>query len=226
MPGHSAQPIVLALPLMHFATIPPFLKPLAGDFLWSVNGCSNEVFITFDDGPTPGVTDGVLEVLKTHQATASFFCVGQNVATNPELFESIQRAGHTIGNHTWSHPSGWSTPVNDYLNEVRRCNDLVQSKWFRPPYGRITRKQQTGLKKQYTLVMWSVLSGDYLPERSPEQCLKTLIKHTKPGAIIVFHDNVKATRNVLTVLPQYLVWLRENHYTCHGLDALNASTHS
>lgn len=202
---------------MHFATIPDLLKPLAGDFVWRIPTNTREVYITFDDGPVAQVTPEVLDVLENYNAPSSFFCLGKNVEAHTELYKRVINAGHTVGNHSYAHPNGWNTPTYAYLRDVLEGAKRIQSPFFRPPYGRITRPQASALKSRYTLVMWDVLSGDYLPERSPERCLESLKRSTREGSIIVFHDSLKATRNVLTALPLYLDWLKSEEYLCKAL---------
>ncbi len=202
---------------VHFATVPDVLKPLAVDFLWRIPTSQREVYLTFDDGPVPHVTSEVLEILKGFDAPASFFCLGKNVELHPALFAELSLRGHTIGNHTYSHRNGWNTSTYSYIRDALQGEEHIQSPFFRPPYGRITRQQAAALKKRYTLVMWDVLSGDYLPERSPERCLESLKRHTREGSIVVFHDSIKAARNVLTALPLYLEWLQHEGYLCRAL---------
>jgi peptidoglycan/xylan/chitin deacetylase (PgdA/CDA1 family) len=202
---------------MHFAKVHPLIKPLAGDFLWSVRTQELEVFLTFDDGPIPEVTPYVLDILEQYNAKATFFCVGKNAAQYPELLRRIANAGHTLGNHTFDHENGWKTPNFHYLRSVLKTHAFVNSRLFRPPYGRISRHQALALKSRYTLVMWDVLSGDYNPKRTAEQCLQSVVQNTRPGSIVVFHDSLKAAERVLEVLPKYLHFLREAGYTCVAL---------
>ncbi len=204
---------------MHLSTVPNIIKPLAGDFTWHIPRCTNEVFITFDDGPTPGVTHAVLDLLDEHQAKATFFCLGKNVEQHPALFNKILEHRHAVGNHTYSHPNGWKTGKTAYLREVIACKKLVDSPLFRPPYGRINREQAAALRPHFHLIMWNVLSGDYLRNRSPERCLRALKKHTKPGSIIVFHDSQKAAETLLKVLPEYLLWLADQGLKSLAIDA-------
>lgn len=202
---------------MHFVKVPSLIKPLAGDFLWSVRTQDYLVYLTFDDGPVPEVTPLVLDILQRFNAKASFFCVGENAAQHPEILNRIAREGHTLGNHTFEHDNGWKTPNFRYLKSVLKTNAFVNSRLFRPPYGRISRAQAQALKSRYTLVMWDVLSGDYNPKRSAEQCLNSVIQNTRPGSIVVFHDSLKAAERVLEVLPKYLAYLQEVGYRCLAL---------
>ncbi len=152
-----------------------------------------------------------MNILSDYNAKATFFCVGDNVQRYPEVYESILHRGHLTGNHSFNHLNGWKTPLNVYYENVNLCRSYVDSKWFRPPYGRITPSQIQALKKEYTIVMWSVLSYDFDQETSPEQCVDYVLDHTTDGAIVVFHDNVKAEENVLFALPKVL-----EHYTSKG----------
>jgi peptidoglycan/xylan/chitin deacetylase (PgdA/CDA1 family) len=202
---------------MHFAKVPPLIKPLAGDFLWSVRTHDRLVYLTFDDGPIPEVTPQVLDILQHFNAKATFFCVGKNAAQYPEILRRIATEGHTLGNHTYDHENGWKTPNFQYLKSVLKTHTFVNSRLFRPPYGRISRAQALALKARYTLVMWDILSGDYNPKRSADQCLQSVIQNTRPGSIVVFHDSLKAADRVLEVLPKYLAYLHTSGYRCLAL---------
>lgn len=181
-------------------------------FLWRMPATEKCIYLTFDDGPVPEVTPWVLEQLKKHEAAATFFCVGDNIRKNPETFRQVIRAGHTIGNHTFNHLNGWKTPVEDYLKNVARSEELHSCRLFRPPYGRITRTQADGILPHSRIVMWSVLTRDYSPALSAEKCLKNAIKNTKSGAIVLFHDSLKAQKNLEYVLPRYLRYFSQRGY--------------
>jgi len=172
--------------------------------LWNVPTRKPEIFLTFDDGPVPEATLLVLEILKRYNIKATFFCVGDNVQKYPEIFELLQKEGHTIGNHTFHHVKAWKYEYSKYLTEVEQCQLLVKSKLFRPPHGQITRKLAQHLQKDYRIVMWSTLTGDYNKNLSGKQCLAKAVKHTKPGSIIVFHDSLKALERMEYALPKYI----------------------
>jgi peptidoglycan/xylan/chitin deacetylase (PgdA/CDA1 family) len=163
-----------------------------------------EIWLTFDDGPVPEITPAILDILAERNVKATFFCVGHNVAKHPEIFEQVQKAGHAIGNHTYHHLNGWKTPPAAYYEDVVRCDELFQTKLFRPPHGRFTPSQYYLLKEKYLFVMWSVLARDYHRRVTPEKCLDNAIKNTHPGSIVVFHDSIKASEKVLFALPGYL----------------------
>lgn len=173
-------------------------------FLWRMPATEKSIYLTFDDGPVPEVTPWVLEELEKYGAAATFFCVGDNIRKHPETFQQIISAGHTLGNHTYNHLNGWKTPVDEYLRNVARSEELHPCTLFRPPYGRITRKQARGILPRQQIVMWSVLTRDYSPALSPEKCLSKAIKNTEKGSIVLFHDSLKAQKNLEYVLPRYL----------------------
>ena len=171
-----------------------------------------ELFLTFDDGPVNGPTEFVLDELKKYNAKATFFCIGDNVRKHEQVFQKIVADGHTIGNHTFNHLKGWNTPLEKYLDNVEKCESQISSlqhpvsnlQFFRPPYGRITSNQIKALKEKYTIVMWDVLTHDYLKNISRKDVLKGSVNATRPGSIIVFHDSFKAERNLTYVLPKFL----------------------
>ncbi|MGR3809053.1 polysaccharide deacetylase family protein [Jiulongibacter sp. NS-SX5] len=172
-----------------------------------------KVYLTFDDGPVPEVTEFVLETLAKFDIKATFFCIGDNVKKHPEVFQKVLQAGHSIGNHTMHHLYGWQTKTQDYLEDIAKCEEqlkphLQSKKLFRPPYGRIKRAAIKKLKEEYEIIMWTTLSQDYDQRISPTKCLKETIKATKPGSIVVFHDSQKAFKNLQYVLPRYLEELK------------------
>jgi len=185
---------------------PPFwLKAIYPSGLtWNVRTSQREIFLTFDDGPIPEVTPLVLTILKKYNIKATFFCVGENVQKYPEIFEKVLNDGHAVGNHTFHHIKAWKTDYNTYLSEVEQCHQLVKSKLFRPPHGQINRKIARKIGKDYQIIMWSVLTADYDKSLSGGQCLNIAVKYTKPGAIVVFHDSMKAKERMEYALPLYI----------------------
>ena len=184
---------------------PYFLRLLGGSGLtWEMPAGERQLYLSFDDGPGPATTPQILAILDHYGVKATFFCVGENIARHPGLFESIKAAGHATGNHTHNHLKGWKTSAGAYLNNVEKCQELVQSRLFRPPYGKMTPAQRRALKERYRIIMWTVLSRDYDPAVNPAACLRKTLKFTRPGAIILFHDNPGALEKVEYVLPRYL----------------------
>jgi peptidoglycan/xylan/chitin deacetylase (PgdA/CDA1 family) len=177
--------------------------------IWKLPGDEPVLYLTFDDGPQPGVTEPVLDILKEYDARATFFCVGGNIERFPETFARIRSGGHAAGNHTYHHLNGWRTDDGLYFESVERTRALVGNGLFRPPYGRIKRSQIARLAPRYKIVMWSVLSYDFDAGVSREKCLQNVIRRAGPGDIVTFHDSWKAEEKLLWVLPRVLAHFRE-----------------
>lgn len=177
------------------------------------------IYLTFDDGPIPEVTEFVLETLKKYQAKATFFCIGDNVRKHPAIFNKIIEQGHSIGNHTFNHLNGWKTADEEYFANVAKCDQQlpIQTDLFRPPYGRIKKSQARELSFTKKIVMWDVLSGDFSPNISPERCLTMTLKHTNSGSILLFHDSIKASVNMQHTLPRVLEHFRNLGYEFKNL---------
>lgn len=180
--------------------------------VWNVKTETPTLFLTFDDGPIPGLTEWVLDTLKHYNLKATFFCVGDNIEKNQGIYARIIREGHTVGNHTYNHIKGFKTKTNDYLANTEKCESLTNSKLFRPPYGQLKKSQYRALmEKGYKIIMWDVVSYDY-EKISPEACLKTVIKNVKNGSIILFHDNVKAEEKIKYALPETIEYFLKLNY--------------
>lgn len=197
---------------MFIARIPPFLSRVFRTLTWELPAVDKTVYLTFDDGPTPGVTDWVLEQLDRYRAGATFFCLGRNVKSHPEIYGRILAAGHAVGNHSFSHKKGFRSSVSSYVANVDRAAELIDSKLFRPPYGRILPGQARRLKERYRIIMWSVLSVDYDREVPGTQVVRNVLENVRPGSIIVFHDSVKASKNLYHALPEVLEHLASEGY--------------
>lgn len=182
-------------------------------FLWHGSRDERKVYLTFDDGPTPDVTNFVLEQLEAYKAPAAFFCIGRQVEKHPDLFEKIQQAGHTIGNHSYSHIDGWKSTPQAYLNNIQQCAEVFSSPYLRPPYGRINPMTVDELCRQYQIVMWDVLSRDYETGFSVDDMFSIVQRDTHPGSIIVMHDSAKAGAALKELLPRVLQFLSDENYT-------------
>ncbi len=198
---------------MNFFRSPYLLTKLYPSLVWRVPGEENNLFLTFDDGPVPGPTEFVLDELKRFDAKATFFCIGDNVRKHPQVFEKIKSEGHVIGNHTFNHLKGWNYSLEEYVSNTRLCSEVIGGgdKFFRPPYGRIKRSQIKALAGKYKIIMWDVLTHDYSKNISRNNCLQGSINATRGGSIIVFHDSLKAERNLTYVLPKFL-----EHFSSRG----------
>lgn len=179
---------------------------------WKVPATGKELYITFDDGPSPGVTEQVLTILKRYDAQATFFLIADKVKAYPELFQQLKAEGHATGNHTFHHLKGWKTPDDEYFQDIREADLLIDSPLFRPPYGKISRPQLQRLKEKYRIIMWDLLSGDFDQKLSPESCYANISQKASPGSIIVFHDSEKAAPRMLYALPRFLEEYKEQGY--------------
>ena len=192
---------------------PKFIRRLMPDLIWEID--DNEgVFLTFDDGPTPGVTEWILSTLKRYNAKATFFVLGKNVEMYPDLYQMILKEGHKVGNHTYSHQKGWSMSLERYIEDIDFAGDIVHSELFRPPYARVTISQLRAVAKRYKIVMWDIVSRDYNRALSPQRCLDNVIKHLAAGSIVVFHDSEKAFKNMSYALPRTLKRVQEMGLKC------------
>jgi peptidoglycan/xylan/chitin deacetylase (PgdA/CDA1 family) len=197
---------------------PDLIKHYLGGYIWDKPNTDHKIYLTFDDGPIPEVTPWVLKVLKQFNISATFFCVGENVAKYPDIFNLILNEGHSVGNHTYNHLKGWKTSTANYLENIEKAQHEMakhgaSTSLFRPPYGKLTPSQTKALFKQnYEIVMWSVLSKDYLQTISSDKVLDNIISNTISGSIIVCHDNVKAIRNLKAMLPETLETLLERGF--------------
>lgn len=193
----------------YFLSIPWWVPKVFPAYTWRMPDRDKAVYLTFDDGPHPAITPWVLDQLRQYGAAATFFCIGRNVEQHPDVYQQILAEGHTTGNHTYSHPNGWRVARTDYLQDVTRASTVIDSSLFRPPYGRLKKKQAAGLteamrKENIKVVMWDVLSADFDQSISPEQCAGIVLRHVRPGSIVVFHDSEKAFRNLQFALPHVL----------------------
>lgn len=169
--------------------------------------------MTFDDGPIPDVTPDVLKILKKHAIKATFFCVGENIQKHPALFDLIKADGHQVGNHTYNHLNGMRTSTEEYVANVAKCQELTQSKLFRPPYARIRKEQLRRLKASYEIVIADVIPYDFDQSLSPENCYQNAIGHARNGSIVIFHDNIKAKENLLYALPRAIAYWKAKGYS-------------
>lgn len=197
--------------------IPFFLPLIYPKLIWSINTEEKIIYLTFDDGPIPEVTEFVLDTLNKFNAKATFFCIGENVRKHPDIFYKVIEEGHVIGNHTYNHLNGWKTADNDYVQNVQKCDDVlkehgVTTNLFRPPYGRIKKKQINSLVADYRLIMWDILTKDYNPAVNEQTALRKCKSKSSPGSIVVFHDSIKAFPRMRYVLPNFLQYFKSLGY--------------
>jgi peptidoglycan/xylan/chitin deacetylase (PgdA/CDA1 family) len=201
------------------------LKKIFSNYIWEIPNNENKVFLTFDDGPTPEITLWTLEQLKSYNAKATFFCIGDNIRKYPEIFKKVISEGHSIGNHTFNHLNGWKTSRHEYLENTKKCQSeicnlkSVNCNLFRPPYGKIKPVQSKILRTLgYQIIMWDIISYDFDATITPEKCIENVLKNIKTGSIIVFHDSKKAFKNLEYTLPRTLEYLKEKGFVCESIN--------
>ena len=194
------------------------IKQLFSGFVWDIPG-DKTVYLTFDDGPVPQVTEWVLDVLERHQIKATFFCIGNNIQNNPNIFLKIVNGGHMVANHTFDHVNGWISGNSIYFENIEKCENAIgqhiaePAKLFRPPYGKITPSQAGWVRNRgYKIIMWDVLSADFDRSITPQQCLQHVIKNAANGSVIIFHDSIKAFPNLEYALPKAIEYLKKKGY--------------
>ncbi len=203
---------------------PEWIKALYPDFIWQVETKEKALFLTFDDGPIPVITESILEKLEDFDAKATFFCVGENILKYPAIAGQVAAEGHLLANHTQHHLKGWEVSKTTYLRDVLYCQEQlaahgVSDHFFRPPYGRIKKVQATALSGRFKIVMWNRLSWDFDPRLNQQQALKYLMG-APSGSIFVFHDNLKAAQNVNVLLPEVLSFYTDQGYQFKTLACL------
>lgn len=191
---------------------PKIIQSLFPSIVWRISNSGNEVFLTFDDGPDPEATPRVLDILGEHNAKATFFCLGKQVEKYPALFDRIKKEGHAIGNHTYSHLSGWTTGNKEYFVDIDRADETIGSKLFRPPYGRIRLSQLKVLREQYKIIMWDVMSGDFNLRLGAVDCLKNIENHATSGSILLLHDSKIKQERISDILIPILGFLQKKNF--------------
>ena len=193
--------------------VPDWIRPFVGkDLVWRMPQVPKQIYLTFDDGPVPEVTPWVLDVLECFGWKATFFCVGENVQRHPGLYQRLIQEGHRIGNHTFNHVKGQKLTVEAYYAIVLKAGELMDSKLFRPPHGRISKRQINRLRTEYQIIMWDILTYDYDASTEASDILKMIRRKSRPGSIVVFHDSLKAQKNLKEVLPKALeYWTAEGY---------------
>jgi len=203
---------IIGMGVPYFVKTPWWLKKIYPGRLWDIQSEEKTVYLTFDDGPHPVATPFVLDELKKYNAKATFFCIGKNVIDHPGIYKRILEEGHRVGNHTLNHRNGWKTGDDLYLSEITEAASHIQSDLFRPPYGRLKSSQAKKLK-DYRIIMWDVLSGDFDESLSNERCLKNVISKTNTGSIVVFHDSEKAFPHLTYAIPKCLEFFSKEGYS-------------
>lgn len=197
-----------------FVKTPKFIQALFPSLIWRKETTNKEIWLTFDDGPTPKVTPWILAILKKENVKATFFLVGKQIERYPKLAESIITAGHTIANHSYSHKNGWFCTKEKYIADIEECQKLMPTNnLFRPPYGKITKRQIAALKSKYKIILWDIFGWDFQHNTTPEKVKKNILHHTKSGSIIVLHNNQKSFKNLQSILEETIQILKEKGFS-------------
>ena len=196
-----------------------WIKKIFNNLVWDIPNSEKKIYLTFDDSPIPDVTEWVLNILKSEDIKATFFCIGDNIQKHSEVYKRILAEGHQTGNHTFNHLNGWKTETNHYIENLKLCEteylklNTEHSFLFRPPYGKIKPSQSKAIRNLgYKIIMWDVLSYDFDSTVSEEKCLENVISNTEQGSIIVFHDSVKAEKNLKYALPKAIQVLKDKGF--------------
>ena len=190
-----------------------FLRWLFPHALWRMDRHQKSVYLTFDDGPIPEATPFILDVLDLFHAKATFFMVGENAVKYPHLLEEVRRRGHQVGNHTYNHMSGMRHFTWTYLANIKKADEVLHTKLFRPPHGWIRTVQYRVLRHVgIKVVMWDVVTRDYSRLLTADDVLRNVKRYTRPGSIITFHDSLKSIEKLKHALPEALSWLQEQGY--------------
>jgi peptidoglycan/xylan/chitin deacetylase (PgdA/CDA1 family) len=180
--------------------------------IWKIPAAEKCVYLTFDDGPVPGITPWVLDKLDGYGIKATFFCVGDNVRKYPSIYRETLDRGHRTGNHTYNHIQGAGCRTFRYLANIEQARNLIDSDLFRPPHGHIRLRQALRIRRQYKIIMWDVVTRDYSPRLSPEDVFYIVRKYTRNGSVIVFHDSLRAETNMKGAFPRSIEWLLAEGY--------------
>ncbi|HLN72517.1 MAG: polysaccharide deacetylase family protein [Methylococcaceae bacterium] len=192
--------------------LPRFITALFSNAVWRMQENERVVYLTFDDGPVPGITPWVLGLLEKENIKATFFCVGENVMKYPEVYQLIQKAGHSVGNHTFNHLQGIKQLDQHYFENINLAGSYIDSNLFRPPHGLMKPSQYNYLKTRYRIIMWDLISCDYDRSLKPERVYRNVVDFVRPGSIVTFHDSEKAKINIMEVLPKAILWMKEQGY--------------
>jgi len=218
--------------MKYFIKSPFWLRWMYPKYLWRMNSEEKVIYLSFDDGPHAEATPFVLDILAKYDAKATFFCIGKNVASYPDIYKRILQEGHTVGNHTQHHLNGWKTDNETYINDIIEAKKWIDSTLFRPPYGRIKAFQAKVLQQQlnteaktvpFKIVMWTVLSGDFDTDISGEKCFDNVKDNTNAGSIVVFHDSQKAFERLSYALPKTLAYFKEKGFVFKSIPNHNSS---
>ena len=203
---------------MFIEQMPDIIRLLYPSVLWRKDKNKKVIYLTFDDGPTEEITHWILKTLDEFNIKATFFCIGNNAEKHPEILDEIRKNGHSVGIHGYEHRRGLYKEGDAYFSDIEKSKNIIKSNLFRPPHGNITPSQARKLKNLgYNVVLWDVITRDYNPSLSEEKVLDIAKKYTRNGSIVVFHDSLKAKKNMKYAFPKAVKYWLENGYTFETL---------
>ena len=210
--------------MLHFYKTPDLLKKISKDLVWDIPTNDKDIYLTFDDGPIPNLTEYVLDILDDFDAKATFFFVGENIFRYPNICKKVIEKDHVVGNHTFNHLKGWSIRNSKYIDNIKKCHEHIlkyqkfkHKPLFRPPHGQITKSQIKNIESEFNIIMWDILAYDFDNSHSPLKSLNRIISSTRPGSIVVFHDNYKAENKLKYMLPRFLKHFKEQGFNFNKL---------
>jgi peptidoglycan-N-acetylglucosamine deacetylase len=187
-----------------------FVQWFYSDALFRIKSTEKILYLTFDDGPDPGSTLKLLDILDLHDIKAQFFCSGEAAKQYPHLIQAIKARGHLLGNHGFYHLNGWMTPLDKYVLNTEDAAKYTCSDFFRPPYGRLRLRQYRLLKRRFKIVFWDLMPYDFDLSFGRDKVLRTLKIKIRPGSIIVLHDTSGSLAN--EVLTEFLSFALSKRY--------------
>lgn len=204
-----------------FVKTPSIVPIVLRSCTWNMPRDAKTMYLTFDDGPIPEATPYVLDILKSFNIKATFFCIGKNIDSYSSIYQRIVDEDHSVGNHTYNHKNGWKTKTIDYLEDVQACSKCLNSRLFRPPYGKLKLPQLRRISKTHEIIMWDVLSYDWVQTLSPKAVLQNVNRNATNGSIIVFHDSIKAKKNLEYTLPRFIETQLQKGFSFDKIKSIN-----
>lgn len=203
---------------MFIEQMPDIVRRLFPTVLWRKDKNKKVIYLTFDDGPTEEITRWILKTLNDFNIKATFFCIGNNAEKHPEILDEIRKNGHTVGIHGYEHRRGLYKDNEVFFSDIEKSKNIIKSNLFRPPHGNLTPRQAKKLKDLgYNVVLWDVITRDYNTRLPEEKVLDIAKRYTRNGSIVVFHDSLKAEKNMKYAFPKAVKYWLENGYTFETL---------
>ena len=203
--------------MKYWIKTPRIVPLILSRLVWRFSPNKPVVYLTFDDGPNDSTTTDILKILEKEKIKGTFFCIGNNVVKNPEVFQEIIEKGHSVGNHSMSHINGWKVTKNKYLKDIEKATEIIKSNLFRPPYGKLNFRSTCQLKKKFEIVMWDINSGDFDKTLSYSQVIENVLKNARNGSIIVLHDNKKFKNLTLNALLPIIKGLKNKGFAMEAI---------